>query len=135
MTIATIYVYSTMPDAAGVSPGYPLGDAGAIPAGLVDINAYDPIPNAVFFNWVTVIVLAFGNICAIDFQARVMAAKDGKTAKWSCFFAGCVVMVIGGFFSANAGAMRALCAHALPSPQSPSVSTAASPGGQGTRTR
>ena len=81
MFVATIWIYSNMPRAMGVSPGYPLGDAQVIGEGFTDIDGYDPLPNAVFFNWATIIVLGFGNICAIDFQARVMAAKDGKTAQ------------------------------------------------------
>ena len=47
---------------------------------MSDPDSYDPIPNAIFFNWVTIIVLALGNVAAIDFQARVLAAKDGTTA-------------------------------------------------------
>ena len=57
---------------------------------------------------VTIIVLALGNIAAIDFQARVLAAKDGDTARKGCFIAAAMVFLIGGFTSANGGAIRAL---------------------------
>ena len=68
--MGTIYVYMNFPTAAGTSPAYPLGDKNAFAEGMTDPDSYDPIPNAIFFNWVTIIVLALGNIAAIDFQAR-----------------------------------------------------------------
>ena len=41
-------------------------------AQMTDANALDPIPNAIFFNWATIFVLAFGNLAALDFQACYM---------------------------------------------------------------
>ena len=67
--IATIWMQHNMPNHAGSSPAYPVGDKNVIASGLVDADSYDPIPNAIFFNWVTFIVLAFGNCMALDFNA------------------------------------------------------------------
>ena len=33
------------------------------------------------FNWATIIVLGFGNLAALDFQARVFSAKSPKVAQ------------------------------------------------------
>ena len=41
-------------------------------AQMTDADALDPIPNAIFFNWATIFVLAFGNLAALDFQACSM---------------------------------------------------------------
>ena len=44
---------ANMPSAAGASPAYPVGDKTQINAQMTDADALDPIPNAIFFNWVT----------------------------------------------------------------------------------
>ena len=62
---------TNMPAAAGISPAYPMGDVRTLPNQMTDPDAIDPIPNAIFFNWVTIFVLGFGNLAALDFQARV----------------------------------------------------------------
>ena len=38
--------------AAGASPAYPVGDKTQINSQMTDADALDPIPNAIFFNWV-----------------------------------------------------------------------------------
>ena len=43
-------------------------------AQMTDADALDPIPNAIFFNWATIFVLAFGNLAALDFQACSICA-------------------------------------------------------------
>ena len=48
---------------------------------MTDEDALDPIPNAIVFNWATIIVLGFGNLAALDFQARVFSAKSPKVAQ------------------------------------------------------
>uniref|UniRef100_A0A7S3K6Q6 Uncharacterized protein n=1 Tax=Aureoumbra lagunensis TaxID=44058 RepID=A0A7S3K6Q6_9STRA len=60
---------------------------------MLNPRALWPFPNAIFFNWATIFILAFGNLAAIDFQARCMAAKDEWTATWGNLIAG----VLGGF--------------------------------------
>ena len=48
-----------------------------------------------FWNWCTIFILGFGNLAALDFQARCMAAKDPFTARWGCIIGGIVTFVIG----------------------------------------
>ena len=43
---------ANMPSAAGASPAYPVGDKTQINSQMTDADALDPIPNAIFFNWV-----------------------------------------------------------------------------------
>ena len=49
----SFWVMANMPSAAGASPAYPVGDKTQINAQMTDADALDPIPNAIFFNWVT----------------------------------------------------------------------------------
>lgn len=37
---------------------------------MMDINAYNPFPSAILFNWATIFVLGFGNLAALDFQVQ-----------------------------------------------------------------
>uniref|UniRef100_A0A7S0FMD7 Uncharacterized protein n=1 Tax=Pyrodinium bahamense TaxID=73915 RepID=A0A7S0FMD7_9DINO len=112
--VATIWMQANMPSAPGVSAAYPIGDAPVHGAGLGDPDSYDPIPNAIFFNWATMIVLALGNCMALDFQARVFAAKDGKTARIACLIAGVVAGALGTFNTFNGGVTRALYGPSSP---------------------
>ena len=81
---------------------------------MTDPDALDPIPNAIFFNWVTIFVLGFGNLGALDFQARVFASCDADTAQRGCFLAGVVSIAIGVLFSCTSGAARALYGPSSP---------------------
>ncbi|KAL3929736.1 MAG: hypothetical protein SGBAC_012080 [Bacillariaceae sp.] len=74
---------------------YPIGDLRVIPEAMTDPAGLTPFPNAILFNWATIFVLGFGNLAALDFQARCMASKDGKTATLGCFIAGILTFVIG----------------------------------------
>ena len=96
-----------MPAAAGISPAYPMGDVRTLPNQMTDPDAIDPIPNAIFFNWVTIFVLGFGNLAALDFQARVFSAKGPKTAVVGCILGGIISWIIGMLFSNVSGAARA----------------------------
>jgi hypothetical protein len=73
------------PDAAGRSTcdnfAYPNGDFAVFPGSMTDPDAYAPFPNALLLNWATIIVLALGNLCALDFQQRSMAAKSPRVAR------------------------------------------------------
>jgi Na+/proline symporter len=62
---------------------------------MTDAHAMAPFPNAIVFNWVTLIVLAFGNMGALDFQARCMAAKSAKIATIGCLVAGVLCIILG----------------------------------------
>ena len=55
---------------------------------VVHPDALDPIPNAIHFNWITIFVLGFGNLAALDFQARVFSAKTPMTAVGGCLLGG-----------------------------------------------
>mmetsp|Transcript_86510 Transcript_86510/g.253219 ORF Transcript_86510/g.253219 Transcript_86510/m.253219 type:complete len:919 (-) Transcript_86510:3-2759(-) len=112
--VATIWIQTQMPTHAGVSPAYPVGDSTVIGAGASDPDSYDPIPNAIFFNWATVIVLALGNCMALDFQARCFSAKSGNAARIGCIIAGIVAGLIGLFNTLNAGTTRALYGPSSP---------------------
>ena len=85
---------------------YPFGDlpifAGSALGGTDDVgnemtesHSLTPFPNAIFWNWATIIILGFGNLAAIDFQARCMAAKDRNTATAACLIAGCIGLAVG----------------------------------------
>jgi Na+/proline symporter len=78
---------------------YPIGDLRVIPSAMTDPQALTPFPNAIMFNWATIFVLGFGNLAALDFQARCMASKSGKVATMGCFIAGVLTFVIGIPFS------------------------------------
>ena len=69
-----------MPRHPVVSPAYPIGDSSMTFAQMADGDALDPIPNAIVMNWSTIFVLGLGNLMALDFQARCMAAKSEKIA-------------------------------------------------------
>lgn len=74
---------------------YPIGDLRIIPAAITDAQGLTPFPNAILFNWATIFVLGFGNLAALDFQARCMASKDGATATKGCIIAGILTWFIG----------------------------------------
>jgi hypothetical protein len=47
------------------------------------------------WNWATIFILGFGNLAAIDFQQRSMAAKTGFGARVANVLAACLCLVIG----------------------------------------
>ena len=76
LVVGSAWVLNNMPRAADISPAYPCGDAPVVPEQMTNEDALAPIPNAIFFNWVTIFVLGFGNLAALDFQARVFGSKS-----------------------------------------------------------
>jgi Na+/proline symporter len=112
--IGTIWIQHNMPTYAPVSAAYPLGDKPVFWEGLSDADSYDPIPNAIMLNWATIIVLAFGNLMALDFQARCMAAKSANIARWGCIIAGVIAGIIGVVNTFNSGTTRALYGPSSP---------------------
>ena len=62
---------------------------------MFDSLSLAPFPNALVWNWATIFVLGFGNIAALDFQARCMASKTPRTAKIGCLLAGCLTFFVG----------------------------------------
>lgn len=63
-------------------------------------------PNAIFWNWATILILGIGNLGALDFQARCMAAKTPSGARWGCIIGGIATFVIGVPFAAMGGILR-----------------------------
>lgn len=78
---------------------YPIGDQRVFNNQMGHFLALNPFPNAIFWNWATIFILGFGNLAALDFQARCMAAKDANTATWGCIIAGLFTFFVGIPFS------------------------------------
>jgi Na+/proline symporter len=78
---------------------YPVGDRPVIPAAMTNPTGLTPFPNAILWNWSTIFILGFGNLAALDFQARCMASKTPKIATIACLIAGCLTFFVGIPFS------------------------------------
>jgi Na+/proline symporter len=74
---------------------YPIGDQPVFGNQMGNYLALSPFPNAIFYNWATIFVLGFGNLAALDFQARCMAAKTPSTATWGCVLGGIFTFFVG----------------------------------------
>ena len=80
----------------GVDNGaYPFGDQRVFSDQMTNAVALSPFPNAIFFNWATVFILAFGNLSALDFQARCMAAQTPRIASIGCLIGGLFTFFVG----------------------------------------
>lgn len=112
--VGTIWILNNMPTHPVTSPAYPVGDKGMFWSQMTDGDALDPIPNAIVFNWATIFVLGFGNLMALDFQARVMAAKTPTTATIGNILAGLITWAIGIPFAYVSGVARALYGPSSP---------------------
>jgi len=78
---------------------YPFGDAEIFNQEMTDPRGLTPFPNAIVFNWATIFVLGFGNLAALDFQARCMASKTPQVATMGSLFAGVLTFMVGIPFS------------------------------------
>lgn len=78
---------------------YPFGDLPIFYSEMSDPSGLAPFPNAIFFNWATIFILGFGNLAALDFQARCMASKTEFIATVGCLLAGCITFLTGIPFS------------------------------------
>jgi SSS family solute:Na+ symporter len=117
--VGSIWVLYNMPTSAGASPAFPNGDTNMKGAQMTDADALGPelgtgIPNAIVFNWITIFVLGFGNLAALDFQARVFSARTPKIAVIGCIAGGIISWIIGVTFSFTSGAARALYGPSSP---------------------
>ncbi|KAL7468369.1 hypothetical protein ACHAXS_008592 [Conticribra weissflogii] len=74
---------------------YPFGDQRHFHDQMTSAYSLSPFPNALVFNWATIFVLSFGNLAALDFQARCMASKTAKVATIGCLLAGCLTFMVG----------------------------------------
>lgn len=91
----------------GVDNGaWPTGDSAIVWSEMKDYNGLPPFPNAIVYNWATIFILGFGNLSALDFQARCMAAKSPSVARWACIIAGCCTFIVGVPFSLLGGLSR-----------------------------
>ncbi|KAG5175443.1 Solute:Sodium symporter family [Tribonema minus] len=91
----------------GVDNGaWPVGDALIHPESFTSFDGLAPFPNAVYYNWATVIILGFGNLSALDFQARCMAAKTPRIATIACLLGGLITFAVGIPFAFNGGFMK-----------------------------
>jgi hypothetical protein len=66
---------------------------------MTNPQALSPYPNAIFWNWCTIFILAVGNLGALDFQARSMASKTPMVARMGCIIASLFTFFIGIPFS------------------------------------
>jgi hypothetical protein len=78
---------------------FPVGDIRLFKNQMIEADALSPFPNGVFWNWTTIFILAFGNLAALDFQVRCMAAVNPRAARWGCIIGGCFTIFIGVPFS------------------------------------
>lgn len=74
---------------------YPFGDQAQFIDQQFNAQALSPFPNAIYWNWCTFIILALGNLAAIDFQVRCMAAITPRTATIGCIIGGAFTFFIG----------------------------------------
>ena len=78
----------------------------------------DPAAGAVI-NWATLLALGLGNIAAIDFMARIFAAKSPETAQRACFIGSAGTLIIGVPFSLIALSAPRILADAGITPDGP----------------
>jgi hypothetical protein len=85
---------------------YPFGDQRVYGGQMTDHLSLSPFPNAILWNWATIVILALGNVAALDFQARCMASKTPRSASLACLFGGCLTFFVGIPFSYLGSIMR-----------------------------
>ena len=78
---------------------YPYGDQPVYNDQMSNPYALEPFPNGLYWNWATILILGFGNLAALDFQGRCMAAKSPTAARWGCIIASMLTLLIGIPFS------------------------------------
>jgi hypothetical protein len=90
---------------------YPFGDKRMFIDQMTQPTALTPFPNAIFWNWCTIIILGVGNLGALDFQARCMSSKSPRVATIACLVAGCMCLAIGIPFALLGGIVRYVRLH------------------------
>lgn len=85
---------------------YPIGDKRVFGDQMFNSQSLSPFPNAIWWNWCTLIVLALGNLAALDFQVRCMAAITPRAATLGCIIGGCFTFFVGIPFSFLGGITR-----------------------------
>lgn len=82
-------------DCTADNGAYPFGDQPVFSDQMTNHLALTPFPNAIMWDWATIFILALGNLAALDFQARCMAAKTPSTATWGCLIGGIFTFFVG----------------------------------------
>ena len=90
---------------------YPFGDLRKYDGQMTDATSLTPFPNAIFFNWATIFILGFGNLAALDFQARCMASNGPNTARIGCILGGLFTFFVGIPFAYTGGITRYVESH------------------------
>ena len=67
----------------------------AVPSATVDLSSLVNRENGALANWAGLAALTFGNAMALDFMERVLAAKDGRTARRGCYYSAAMTLLIG----------------------------------------
>lgn len=86
-------------DATTDNGAFPVGDQRTFPRQMFSPTALSPFPNAILWNWASIFILAFGNLAALDFQARCMASRTPRVATIGCVIGGCLTFLVGIPFS------------------------------------
>jgi hypothetical protein len=55
---------------------YPVGDKAVFVNQMTDPDALSPFPNAIIWNWVTILATAVGSIGTLDIEARCLAGES-----------------------------------------------------------
>jgi len=58
----------------------------AVPDNFVDLSGLISVKDGALLNWAGILALGIGDVVALDFMERIFAAKDGDTARKSCFY-------------------------------------------------
>lgn len=74
---------------------FPLGDQRVFADQMTSHLSLSPFPNAILWNWATLFILAFGNLAALDFQARCMASRTPSTSAIGCGIAAVLTIIVG----------------------------------------
>lgn len=74
---------------------YPIGDQRVFADQMTSHLSLSPFPNAIFWNWATIIILGLGNLAALDFQARCMASRTPSSSAIGCAIAAVLTIVVG----------------------------------------
>lgn len=74
---------------------YPLGDQREYSDQMTSHLSLSPYPNAIFWNWATLFILCFGNLGALDSQARCMSSRSPISSSISCVIAAVLTIVVG----------------------------------------
>lgn len=67
----------------------------ALPPAHLNLDGLTKMGSGSLLNWSVILSLTFGNSMALDFMERVFTAKTPGVAKWGCYYAGALTIVVG----------------------------------------